>query len=73
MLAGAADFAAAAPALKKEQTHHPEGDGNCLAFAALDSKGVLVPHKFTRKAVGPDDVRIQITHCGICHRWGAWF
>lgn len=64
---GTADFAAVAPALKKEQTHHPEGEGNCLGFAALDSQGVLVPHLFTRKSLGPDDIRVQITHCGICH------
>ncbi len=47
--AGAADFGSVAQALKKEQSHHPEGEGNCLGFASLDSQGVLVPHKFKRR------------------------
>jgi uncharacterized zinc-type alcohol dehydrogenase-like protein len=38
-----------------------------LAFAAHDSKGPLRPFSFDRRDVGPRDVRIDITFCGVCH------
>ncbi|PNW85730.1 hypothetical protein CHLRE_03g207800v5 [Chlamydomonas reinhardtii] len=40
---------------------------NCVGYAALDKSGVLAPYSFDRRPVGPGDVRIQITHAGICH------
>eukprot|EP00198_Chlamydomonas_reinhardtii_P003834 XP_001693170.1 predicted protein [Chlamydomonas reinhardtii] len=40
---------------------------SCIGYAAHDNAGVLVPMTFDRAAPGPSDVRIQITHCGICH------
>lgn len=39
-------------ALHKPQSHSPEGEGNCLGFATLDSQGVLVPHRFQRRPGG---------------------
>lgn len=36
-------------------------------YAAHSPTSPLVPFSFTRRAVGPQDVRIQITYCGICH------
>ncbi len=60
------EFAAlfAAPA-----TEAADGDpaGNAVGWAAFDPKGPLRPWRFTRRATGPHDVRIQITHAGICH------
>lgn len=44
-----------------------EGAGNCVGYAAKDASGVLAPFKFERRAVGPKDVSITITHAGICH------
>ncbi len=40
---------------------------NCIGYAAQDKSGVLAPFSFDRRLVGPGDVRIQITHAGICH------
>ena len=36
-------------------------------YAALTAKAALQPFSFERRAVGDRDVRIEITHCGICH------
>lgn len=37
------------------------------SFAAMDSNTPLVPYSFERRAVGPDDVQIDILYCGVCH------
>jgi len=37
------------------------------AYAALEPKGPVVPHRITRREVGPDDVLIDIKYSGICH------
>lgn len=36
-------------------------------YAAHNPTSPLVPFSFTRRAVGPQDVRVQIAYCGICH------
>ena len=36
-------------------------------YAALTAKAPLTPFSFDRRDVGPKDIRITITHCGICH------
>lgn len=36
-------------------------------YAALTAKAPLTPFAFDRREVGPHDVLITITHCGICH------
>lgn len=36
-------------------------------YAALTAKAPLTPFSFDRRDVGPKDIRISITHCGICH------
>ncbi|MGA6827080.1 NAD(P)-dependent alcohol dehydrogenase [Nitrospira sp. NS4] len=36
-------------------------------YAALTAKAPLTPFSFERRAVGPHDVLITITHCGVCH------
>jgi uncharacterized zinc-type alcohol dehydrogenase-like protein len=37
------------------------------SYAAMDSNTPLEPYKFERRAVGPDDVEIDILFCGVCH------
>ena len=36
-------------------------------YAAMTATTALQPFAFERRDVGPDDVLIAITHCGICH------
>src|SRR4026209_1130959 len=36
-------------------------------YAAITAKSPLQPFEFARRDVGPHDVLITITHCGICH------
>lgn len=37
------------------------------SFAALSSTTPLVPYDFNRRAVGENDVQIDILFCGVCH------
>jgi alcohol/geraniol dehydrogenase (NADP+) len=37
------------------------------AFAALAAKEQLTPFTYEPAALGPNDVEIEISHCGICH------
>jgi len=37
------------------------------AFAAMAPKAMLRPHEYEPAPLGPFDVEIAITHCGICH------
>ncbi len=37
------------------------------AYAAFDAKSPLRAHTIDRRAPGPRDVAIDITHCGVCH------
>src|SRR6516225_2835162 len=37
------------------------------AYAASRPKGPLEPFSFNPGPLGPEDVEIQVTHCGICH------
>nr|XP_029123044.1 probable cinnamyl alcohol dehydrogenase 1 [Elaeis guineensis] len=43
------------------------GSGDCLAWAARDASGILSPYRFNRRVVRSNDVRIEITHCGVCY------
>ena len=36
-------------------------------YAAMAAKERLQPFSFERREVGPHDVLIAISHCGICH------
>jgi len=40
---------------------------NAVGYAARDASGHLSPIHFNRRVVGSKDVKITITHCGICH------
>ncbi|MGE4133440.1 MAG: NAD(P)-dependent alcohol dehydrogenase [Bdellovibrionales bacterium] len=37
------------------------------AYAARNATSPLTPYSFERRAPRPDDVVIEISHCGICH------
>jgi uncharacterized zinc-type alcohol dehydrogenase-like protein len=39
----------------------------CKGYAALQPKAPLVPFEFERREPKPHDVKIAITHCGVCH------
>jgi alcohol dehydrogenase (NADP+) len=39
----------------------------CHGYAARDPATPLAPFSFTRRALRPDDVRIAIRYCGVCH------
>jgi alcohol dehydrogenase (NADP+) len=39
----------------------------CRGYAAPDAASALQPYSFTRRALRPDDVRIEIRYCGVCH------
>jgi D-arabinose 1-dehydrogenase-like Zn-dependent alcohol dehydrogenase len=36
-------------------------------YAASDAKGTLKPFEFDLGELGPEEVEIKVTHCGICH------
>ena len=38
-----------------------------IGYAAVDPSTPLAPYAFSRREVGPDDVRIDILFCGVCH------
>jgi len=37
------------------------------SYAAMSSNTPLEVYNFERRAVGPDDVQIDILFCGVCH------
>jgi len=37
------------------------------AYAASQAKGVLEPYSFDPGELGPEEVEIRVSHCGICH------
>ena len=40
---------------------------NVAAWAAPAAKALLAPHSIPRREPGPDDVKIEILFCGVCH------
>src|SRR6202789_2368745 len=40
---------------------------NYNAYAAKTAKGPLEPFSFDPGALGPEEVEISVTHCGLCH------
>ena len=39
----------------------------CVGYAATAADAPLAPLSFERRDTGPDDVRIDILYCGVCH------
>lgn len=44
-----------------------EGHVHAKGFASMNKEGVITPYEFERKAVGDNDVLIEILYSGICH------
>src|ERR1700761_9125048 len=40
---------------------------NTNAYAAYDATTPLKPYSFDRRNLGPQDVRVDILFCGVCH------
>ncbi|CAA6673697.1 unnamed protein product [Spirodela intermedia] len=45
---------------------------DCFGWAARDDSGILSPYSFSRRVLGPDDVSLRITHCGVCYADVIW-
>ncbi len=52
------------PAINLHQ-HIPMSEIN--AYAATSAKGLLEPYSFDPGLLGPEDVEIKVSHCGLCH------
>eukprot|EP00744_Colponema_vietnamica_P000689 GILI01001213.1.p1 GENE.GILI01001213.1~~GILI01001213.1.p1 ORF type:complete len:371 (+),score=116.93 GILI01001213.1:346-1458(+) len=51
-------------------THIPvanKAEAQAVAFAALQAKGPLVEFPFNHPEIGAQEVRVSVTHSGICH------
>lgn len=40
---------------------------SCIGYGAQQASDRLAPFKFDRRDTGPEDVRIDILYCGVCH------
>lgn len=40
---------------------------DCHGYGVQNAKSALAPFTFKRRDVGPHDLHIEITHCGVCH------
>lgn len=40
---------------------------SCVGYGAASATAPLKPLTFERRECGPNDVQIDITHCGVCH------
>ena len=65
-LAGELSFEQMAQALHKGSTAS-FGSGNTVGYATKDDSGHLEPWAFDRRALGEEDISIQIAYAGICH------
>lgn len=36
-------------------------------YAAVNAGAQLGPFSFSRREVGPKDILVTISHCGVCH------
>ena len=63
---GSLSFVELAKALHKGGTAD-FGEGNTVGYAAKDKSGHLAPWAFDRRALGEEDICIQIAYSGICH------
>ena len=68
---GSVSVAQLSEMLSVPATQAPES-GNTVGYAARDTSGTMAPYAFDRPGpLAENAVRIRITHCGMCHRWGA--
>lgn len=50
-----------------QNDHSHEGHVHAKGFASMNKEGMITPYEFERKAVGDNDVLIEILYSGICH------
>lgn len=50
----------------------PKEGYDAIGYAAHDPQGELKPFKFKRRFPGPEDVVLEVTHCGICFAELVW-
>ncbi|MEN3340285.1 MAG: alcohol/geraniol dehydrogenase [Acidobacteriota bacterium] len=49
-------------------TNSPAGSAEPIyAYAARAAKQPLQPYQYTPALLGPHDVEVTISHCGVCH------
>lgn len=51
----------------KQKGQSADEKGACFGWAAKDSSGKMQPYQFDRRELRGDDVRFQVTYCGMCH------
>ncbi|KAI9159277.1 hypothetical protein H9P43_008617 [Blastocladiella emersonii ATCC 22665] len=50
-----------------DATPTTSGPRQITGYAALSAGGALKPWTYDAPALGPNDVEVSITHCGVCH------
>lgn len=50
-----------------KQDEGATGGTRVIGIGAHSAEGKLEPYSFTRRQPGPNDVHIQVAHCGVCH------
>ena len=53
--------------VKREPASAPPSAIKTVGYAAQGPATPLAPFQFERRVPGPDDVRIEILYCGVCH------
>ncbi|CAK9137333.1 unnamed protein product [Ilex paraguariensis] len=53
--------------IEEELSKRDEHPMKAFGWAARDHSGVLFPFKFSRRAIGDEDVRFKVLYSGICH------
>jgi len=53
--------------LSLDLAHAHNGKIHTKAYAAMDQKGEMIPYEFERRALGDNDVLIEILYSGVCH------
>ena len=48
-------------------THFRSGEESINAYAALQAGQPLQAYRYVPKELGPNEVEIAVSHCGICH------
>ena len=69
-----------AAALGRPEAPADTGPFRARAYGAANAAGPLVPLQIERRAVGPNDVLLDVLYCGICHsdihqardEWSSW-
>jgi hypothetical protein len=61
------EFEQFAALLAKPSSAAETGEGNCIGYAVTGPQDTLKPWRFDRRDTRSTDVRVQITHAGICH------